>query len=105
MDGAARGGTRLERLQIGLNPAPGHSPSPVRERRAGLDTGGLAILFTRRDSAAATFLAQILRENPTYRPTFLLPEMNLLLEQNLVNEGFAPMGVLSASLARPSWIA
>jgi hypothetical protein len=28
--------------------------------------------------------------------------MNLLLEQNLVNEGFAPMGVLSASLARPS---
>jgi len=56
----------------------------------------------RRDSDAATFLAQTLRENPGYHPTFLIPETNLLLEQNLVNEGFAPMGVLSASLARPS---
>ncbi len=66
------------------------------------DFSSLAILHTRRDSDAATFLAQTLRENPDFRPTFLIPEMNLLLEQNLVNEGFAPMGVLSASLARPS---
>lgn len=72
------------------------------QKGTGTGAGRLAILRARRDSDAATFLAQILRENPAYRPTFLIPEMNLLLEQNLVNEGFAPMGVLSASLARPS---
>ncbi len=68
----------------------------------GKGKGNLAIIRARRDSDAATFLAQTLRENPDYQPAFLIPEMNLLLEQNLINEGFAPMGVLSASLARPS---
>ena len=68
----------------------------------GTGAGQLAILRACRDSDLATFLAQTLRENPEFRPSFLIPEMNLLLEQNLVNEGFAPMGVLSASLARPS---
>ncbi|HLP94333.1 MAG TPA: PD-(D/E)XK nuclease family protein [Saprospiraceae bacterium] len=68
----------------------------------GRGVGRLAILKARRDSDAAVFLAQLLRENPTYRPDFLVPEMNLLLEQNLLQEGFAPMGILSASLARPS---
>ncbi len=86
IQGAAGAGTPLGKLQGG----------------DGNGVGQLSILFARRDSDAATFLAQTLRENPDYRPTFLLPEMNLLLEQNLVNEGFAPMGVLSASLARPS---
>ncbi|MDO8365572.1 MAG: PD-(D/E)XK nuclease family protein [Saprospiraceae bacterium] len=84
--GGAASNTRLGKVQKG----------------AGSGTGQLAILRARRDSDAATFLAQTLRENPDYQPTFLIPEMNLLLEQNLVNEGFAPMGVLSASLARPS---
>ncbi len=84
--GLAAAGTLLGKLQNGM----------------GSGEGKLAILRTRRDSDAALFLAQTLRENPDYRPAFLIPEMNLLLEQNLVNEGFAPMGVLSASLARPS---
>ncbi|MFN0034752.1 MAG: PD-(D/E)XK nuclease family protein [Saprospiraceae bacterium] len=94
--GAAEGNTRLQRLQKGIFSAPDKSETVGEEAR------GLSILRARRDSDAATFLAQTLRENPAYRPTFLIPEMNLLLEQNLVNEGFAPMGVLSASLARPS---
>ena len=84
--GAAKASSRLGKFQGGNGPGEGR----------------LAILRARRDSDAAIFIAQTLRENPGYRPTFLLPEMNLLLEQNLVNEGFAPMGVLSASLARPS---
>jgi len=84
--GGAAANSRLGKLQKGM----------------GVGEGKLAILCASRDSDAATFLAQTLRENPDYRPTFLIPEMNLLLEQNLVNEGFAPMGVLSASLARPS---
>jgi len=101
--GAAEEETRLGRLQSSIvigkreNLTTFKNLSNLEE-----GTGRLAILRARRDSDAATFLAQILRENPDYHPTFLIPEMNLLLEQNLVNEGFAPMGVLSASLARPS---
>lgn len=62
----------------------------------------LLILKSRRDSDTATFLAQILRENASFRPTFLIPEMNLALERALTLEGFPAMGILSASLARPS---
>lgn len=62
----------------------------------------LLLLKTRRDSDAATFLAQILRENPALRPVFLVPEMDLTLERALTLEGFPAMGILSASLARPS---
>lgn len=78
------------------------SPLGKLQDSAGQGAGQLVVLRTRRDSDAATFLAQILRENPQFKPVLLLPEMNLLLEQNLVQEGLAPMGVLSASLARPS---
>lgn len=62
----------------------------------------IAILRAARDTDAATFVAQLLRLNPALRPLILLPDMDLLLEQNLIQEGHAPMGVLSASLARPS---
>jgi len=62
----------------------------------------LLILKTRRDSDAAVYFAQILRQNRDLRPLFLLPEMNLTLEQALLLEGFPAMGILSTSLARPS---
>ncbi|HND89620.1 MAG TPA: PD-(D/E)XK nuclease family protein, partial [Saprospiraceae bacterium] len=35
-------------------------------------------------------------------PFFLIPEMNLLLEQAMIQEGMPALGILSASLARPS---
>ncbi len=60
------------------------------------------ILRCRRDSDAATFLAQTLRENPNLNPVFLAPQPSLALEQSLLSEGFAAMGIQSASLARPS---
>ncbi len=66
------------------------------------DDSSLLVLRTRRDSDAAVYLAQILRLNPTLKPVFLVPEMSLNLEENLVLEGFPAMGILSASLARPS---
>lgn len=94
---AARPETNLGRLQRKIAAVSGIDPLPLADGRS-----SLGLLRTRRDSDAATFLAQVLRENPQYNPTFLIPEMNLLLEQNLANEGFAAMGVLSASLARPS---
>lgn len=62
----------------------------------------IIILECRRDSDAATFLAQTLRENQNLIPTFLVPQPSLALEQCLISEGFAAMGIQSASLARPS---
>lgn len=62
----------------------------------------ILILRSRRDSDAATDLAQMMRENPALRPVFFIPEMNLSLERALALEGFPAMGILSASLARPS---
>ncbi len=94
----------LGRLQRRLQPAfSGDAPeSPGNGKEVAPTAPSLLILKARRDSDAATFLAQILRENPGLRPTFLVPEMNLNLERALLLEGFPAMGVLSASLARPS---
>ncbi len=82
------------------------SPLPFRGGvGGGVESGeraSILLLHTRRDSAAAAFLAQILKQNATLRPVFLVPEMNLTLERALMLEGFPSMGILSASLARPS---
>jgi hypothetical protein len=94
-------GIPIETTDIAGASAPGTDLGKF-QKGTGTGAGKLAILRARRDSDAAIFLAQTMRENPAFHPTFLIPEMNLLLEQNLINEGFAPMGVLSASLARPS---
>jgi ATP-dependent helicase/nuclease subunit B len=64
--------------------------------------GSLLLLRARRDSDAAVAIAQILKQNTDFKPLFLLPELNLMLEQALVLEGLPALGVLSASLARPS---
>jgi hypothetical protein len=93
---AADPDTRLGRWQAKLlqqQPSEGE----IRET-----VPSIAVIKSRRDSDAAVFLAQAMRQAPDWRPVFLLPEMDLLLEQCLVNEGFPNMGVLSASLARPS---
>ncbi len=72
------------------------------EKKPGENDGSLFILRAKRDADAATFLAQTLRANPKLQPVFLVPEMSLTLEQAIVREGFPAMGILSASLARPS---
>jgi hypothetical protein len=84
---------RLQRHLLGLpaEAVPDEAPLP-----------SLFVLRARRDSDAAVLLAQLLCENPDIRPLFLLPEMNLLLEQNLLQEGFPSLGTPSNSLARPA---
>ncbi len=62
----------------------------------------IVCLHGRRDSDAATFIAQLLRDNQPLKPTFLAPQPSLALEQSLISEGFSAMGIQSASLARPS---
>ncbi|MFN4256687.1 MAG: PD-(D/E)XK nuclease family protein [Saprospiraceae bacterium] len=93
-DGAADGSTLawLQRRLAGQTTEKSDSPND----------GSLLILKAKRDADAAVFLAQTLAQNLATRPLFLVPEMSLLLEQALRQEGFPAMGILSASLARPS---
>jgi len=74
----------------------------VSGKKTAAGDGSLIILKARRDSDAAVFLAQFFQKNPDWRPVFLIPELNRVLEQALQQEGFPAMGVLSASLARPA---
>ncbi len=103
--------TNLGRLQRKLDLTPGGKAATLTaafDATSGFPPGegppdaSLLILRSRRDSDAAAGLARILRDNPALRPLLLLPEMDLMMERALVLEGFPAMGVLSASLARPS---
>ena len=64
--------------------------------------GSLVTICADRESDAALFLAALLRLNPDFRPACLVPEKNRALENALLQEGHPAMGILSASLARPS---
>jgi len=80
-----------------------HEVDIVSAEKEGISTDVQVLLLKcRRDSDAATFLAQTLRDNPSLNPAFLVPQPSLALEQSLLSEGFAAMGIQSASLARPS---
>ncbi len=94
----------IQRLIAILKQAPQQcSLEEIQPQNTGLSSGvEIMLLKCRRDSDAATFVAQMLRENPSLKPTFLAPQPSLALEQSLLSEGFAAMGIQSASLARPS---
>jgi len=64
--------------------------------------GSLLILKTKRDTEAATFLAKLLQINPSYRPACLIPAKTRVLDNALIQEGLPSLGILSASLARPT---
>lgn len=62
----------------------------------------IVILKAARETDAATFLAQFLKKNTGLRPVFFIPELDRTLDYALIQEGLPGMGILSASLARPS---
>ena len=64
--------------------------------------GSLLILRARRDSHVAAYLAALLRKNPDWVPTCLVPDKQRTLDNALLLEGLPSMGIPSASLARPS---
>jgi ATP-dependent helicase/nuclease subunit B len=94
---AAPAHTRLGRLQRSLCGMAVETPAEADAQDA-----SLLILKNRRDSDAAVVLAQMLRENPDFRPLLLVPEMNLGADIAVALEGLPSMGILSSSLARPS---
>lgn len=64
--------------------------------------GSLVVIKSKRATEAAMFVARLLKMNPGFRPTLLIPEKNRLLETALVQEGLPSLGMLSKSLARPT---
>jgi len=64
--------------------------------------GSLLIIKSKRETDAAAWLAQFLRQNPNFQPACLIPEKNRALDNSLIQEGLPSLGILSASLARPS---
>jgi ATP-dependent helicase/nuclease subunit B len=68
----------------------------------GKKDGSILILKSKRSAALATFLAQLVKKNPSYRPVALIPEKNRTLDNAFIQEGLPSLGILSESLARPS---
>ena len=64
--------------------------------------GSLIILKAKRSNEAAAYIAQLIRLNPSFYPSCLIPEKNRTLDIALIREGLPSLGILSASLARPA---
>jgi len=64
--------------------------------------GSLLLIKARRETDVASFLAKKIRRNTTYRPFCVIPEKNRALDNALIQEGLPSLGILSASLARPT---
>lgn len=64
--------------------------------------GSLLIIKGKRDTDVATKLAKLLAKNPTLRPLCLIPDKSRILDDAIIQEGLPSMGILSASLARPT---
>lgn len=64
--------------------------------------GSLLLLRGKRESGLAAYLAQLLRHNPDFRPAALISGQSAALGQALIHEGLPSLGLLSASLARPT---
>lgn len=64
--------------------------------------GSLIIIQAKRETYAAEYLAKVFVENPAYRPVCLIPDKNRALDNTLVEEGLPSLGILSASIARPT---
>ena len=64
--------------------------------------GSLLILKGKRENQLASYLAAMVRKKETFRPVCLIPNKSTVLDNALTQEGMPSMGILSASLARPS---
>jgi len=64
--------------------------------------GSLLLLRGKRETDLAAYLATLLRSNPGFRPTCVVPDKNRSLDNALIHEGLPSLGILSASLARPT---
>ncbi len=73
-----------------------------REKIKLKNDGSLIIIKAKRETEAAVYLAKLFQQNEQFRPTCLIPEKNRALDNAFIQEGLPSLGILSASLARPS---
>jgi len=64
--------------------------------------GSILVIKAKRETSLATFFAKLLNENPEFRPACLIPEKSNTLDHAFTMEGLPSLGMLSASLARPT---
>lgn len=74
----------------------------VRQKVKAQQDGSLLIIRAKRETDAANFIAKKIQHNPDYQPLCLIPEKNRALDNALIQEGLPSLGILSASLARPT---
>lgn len=91
------GSTDLARFKRALN---------AEGRQAGKQPlsgdGSLLLIRGKRESALSSYLAQLLRLNPGFRPACLISGQDSTFGHALIQEGLPGLGQLSASLARPT---
>lgn len=73
-----------------------------KEKQSFKNDGSLLILNAKRETDAANYLAKLFQQNNEFRPLCLIPEKNRALDNAFIQEGLPSLGILSASLARPS---
>jgi len=73
-----------------------------KEKLSFKNDGSLLILNAKRETDAANYLAKLFQQNESFRPVCLIPEKNRALDNAFIQEGLPSLGILSASLARPS---
>lgn len=78
------------------------APSGKKDKLELQNDGSLLLLKSKRACDAASYLAKIFKHNADYRPACLIPEKNRALDIALIQEGMPSLGILSASLARPT---
>jgi hypothetical protein len=94
----AVGDSDLARLQRSLLSDAKTKPEPVRLK----GDGSLLLLQGKRDTDLSAYFASLLRQNESYRPALVVPGQCQALEHALSQEGLPELGLLSASLARPT---
>ncbi len=64
--------------------------------------GSILLVKSKRETHAAAWLASFFLKNNTFQPLCLIPEKSRALDNAFIQEGLPSLGILSASLARPS---
>lgn len=64
--------------------------------------GSILLIKSKRETHAAAWLANFFLKNDSFRPLCLIPEKSRALDNAFIQEGLPSLGILSASLARPS---
>lgn len=78
------------------------APTGRKEKKQLRADGSLLILKGKRDTPLAHFLARLIRKNADFRPLCIIPEKNRSLDHALIQEGLPSLGILTASLSRPT---